>query len=173
MKRAIGIYGAFVDAIDRVVMAFCAVLLGVVVLLTAAEIVGRNVFKYSSPEMVDMTLSLAILVYLLGYYVLINRDQDVTMDFLYRRMAPGMRRWLDALTATGTLVFFVVLTAKSWRLFQLGMNSLHPVFPVPHGVVALPVLIAAAFCVLAALRRLIDSIATLAEGGVPPWERTP
>lgn len=173
MKRAIGIYGAFVDAIDRVVMAVCALLLGVVVLLTAAEIIGRNVFKYSSPEMVDMTLSLAILVYLLGYYVLINRDQDVTMDFLYRRMAPGTRRWLDVLTATGTLVFFVVLTAKSWRLFQLGMNSLHPVFPVPHGVVAVPVLIASAFCVLAALRRLIDALVTLTEGGTPPWERTP
>lgn len=173
MKRAIGIYGAFVDAIDRVVMAVCAVLLGVVVLLTAAEIIGRNVFKYSSPEMVDMTLSVAILVYLLGYYVLINRDQDVTMDFLYRRMRPATRRWLDILTSAGTFVFFVVLTAKSWRLFQLGMNSIHPVFPVPHGVVALPVLVASAFCVLAALRRLIDSIATFAEGGVPPWERAP
>ena len=173
IRRILAAYGRAVDAVDRVIDAGAALLLGVVVLLTGAEIIGRNVFKYSSPEMVDITLALAILIYLLGYFVLLNRDQDVTMDFLYRRLGRRSRRVVDALTTLGILVFFLLLTEKSWLLVKLGMNSLHPVFPVPHGVVALPVLVASAICVLAALRRALDALRHLVDDDAPPWERRP
>jgi len=164
IRRVIALYGRFVDAVDRVVLAVTSLLLGVVVILTAAEIVGRNVFKYSSPEAVDITLSVAVLVYLLGYFVLLNRDQDVMMDFFYRGLGTGMRRLLDAVTAVGVLIFFVILALKSLQLFRMGMNSLHPVFPVPHGVVALPVLIAAFACVLVAVRKMLDAMLALIDG---------
>jgi TRAP-type C4-dicarboxylate transport system permease small subunit len=164
MRQLIGWYGRAVDAIDRVLAAGMALLLGLVVLLTAAEILGRNVFRYSSPEAVDVTLSLAIVVYLVGYAVLLNRDQDVTMDFFYRRFAPAARRVIDLLTDTAILVFFVVLLMKSHRLFEMGLNSLHPVFPVPHGIVALPALAAGVACVLVALRRTLDSLLVLIDG---------
>lgn len=164
MRRLIQLYGRAIDAIDRVLAAAMALLLGVVVLLTAAEIVGRNVFKYSSPEAVDITLALAIVVYLVGYAVLLNRDQDVTMDFFYRWFSPVTRRVIDLLTDAGILVFFVILLLKSHRLFEMGMNSLHPVFPVPHGIVALPVLAAGIACVLVALRRVLDSLVVAIDG---------
>jgi len=164
MRRLIGWYGRAVDAIDRVLAACMALLLGVVVLLTAIEIVGRNVFRYSSPEAVDVTLSLAIVVYLVGYAVLLNRDQDVTMDFFYRWFSPPTRRAVDLLTDAAILAFFVVLLLKSHRLFQMGLNSLHPVFPVPHGIVALPAVAAGLACVLVAVRRTLDSLLALIDG---------
>jgi len=164
MRRLIFWYGRAVDAIDRVLAAGMALLLGVVVLLTAAEILGRNVFKYSSPEAVDITLAFAIVVYLVGYAVLLNRDQDVTMDFFYRWFAPAARRLIDLLTDAAILVFFVVLLLKSHRLFEMGLTSLHPVFPVPHGIVALPAVAAGVACVLVALRRTLDSMLALIDG---------
>ncbi|MBL8697082.1 MAG: TRAP transporter small permease [Alphaproteobacteria bacterium] len=164
IRGAIAFYGRVVDVIDRALMALMATLLGVVVVLSAVEIVGRNAFKHSSPEAVDVTLSLAILVYLVGYAVLINRDEDVTMDFLYRRFSAGVRRAIDLLTALAVLAFFVLLAFKSVKLFQLGLNSLHPVFPVPHGVVALPVVIAAVACTITALRRTLDAALACIDG---------
>ena len=164
IRRIIARYGVVVDAVDRVVLVITSLLLAVVVVLTAVEIVGRNVFKYSSPGSVDVTLSLAILVYFIGYLVLLNRDQDVMMDYFYLRFPPGVKRVLDAVTALAILGFFVVLLLKSVKLFQLGMNSLHPVFPVPHGVVALPVVIAAIGCVLVALRKTLDTGLALIDG---------
>ena len=165
IRRIIGGYGAVIDAIDRVVLALTSLLLAVVVVLTAVEIIGRNVFKYSSPGSVDVTLSLAILVYFIGYLVLLNRDQDVMMDYFYLRFSPGVKRLLDAVTSIAILGFFIVLLLKSVKLFQMGMNSLHPVFPVPHGVVALPVVIAAIGCVLVALRKTLDTSLALIDGG--------
>lgn len=164
MRGLIGWYGRVIDAIDRVLAAAMASLLGIVVLLTAVEIVGRNVFRYSSPEAVDVTLTLAIIVYLVGYAVLLNRDQDVTMDFFYRWFSPTSRRVIDLLTDVAILVFFVVLLLKSHRLFQMGLNSLHPVFPVPHGIVALPAVAAGVACVLVAIRRTLDTLLALIDG---------
>jgi TRAP-type C4-dicarboxylate transport system permease small subunit len=86
------------------------------------------------------------------------------MDFFYRRFAPGARRVVDLLTDVAILVFFVVLLMKSHRLFEMGLNSLHPVFPVPHGIVALPAVAAGVACVLVALRRMLDSLLALIDG---------
>jgi TRAP-type C4-dicarboxylate transport system permease small subunit len=169
IRRIVALYGRGIDALDRVVLAVSALLLGVVVVLTAIEIVGRNLFRHSSPEAVDVTLALAVLVYLVGYLVLLNRDQDVMMDYFYLRFPAWLRRALDAATAVAVLVFFAILVFKSWRLVQLGMNSLHPVFPVPHGIVALPVLAGAIGCVLVALRKVLDTL--LALGGGDERER--
>lgn len=164
MRRLIGWYGHAIDAVDRVLAGIMASLLGIVVLLTAAEIVGRNIFRYSSPEAVDITLALAIVVYLVGYAVLLNRDQDVTMDFFYRWFSPAMQRVIDLLTDAAILAFFVVMLLKSHRLFEMGLNSLHPVFPVPHGIVALPAVAAGIACVLVAVRRTLDSLLALIDG---------
>jgi len=171
IRRIIGGYGAVIDAIDRVVLVLTSLLLAVVVVLTAVEIIGRNVFKYSSPGSVDVTLSLAILVYFVGYLVLLNRDQDVMMDYFYLRFSPGVKRFLDAVTSVAILGFFIVLLLKSVKLFQMGMNSLHPVFPVPHGVVALPIVIAAIGCVLVALRKTLDTGLVLIDGGRPAGDQ--
>ena len=165
IRRIVARYGRAIDALDRVVLVVSALLLGAVVVLTAIEIIGRNVFRHSSPEAVDVTLALAVLVYFVGYLVLLNRDQDVMMDYFYNRFPARLRGALDAATAVAVLVFFAILLFKSWRLVQLGMNSLHPVFPVPHGIVALPVLAGAVGCVLVALRKALDAL--LALGGRP------
>ena len=52
------------------------------------------------------------------------------------------------------------------------MNSLHPAFPVPHGIVALPVLASGIACVLVALRRTLDSAVVLADGKGDRGERS-
>jgi TRAP-type C4-dicarboxylate transport system permease small subunit len=165
IRRLVGAYGRAIDAFDRVVLAVSALLLGAVVVLTAVEIIGRNVFLRSSPEAVDVTLSLAVLIYFVGYLVLLNREQDVMMDYFYARFPAGLRRALDAATAVAILVFFVILLVKSWRLFELGLSSLHPVFPVPHGIVALPAVVGAAGCVLVALRKALDALLALGGSG--------
>ncbi len=109
-----------------------------------------------------------MLAYLVGYMVLLNRDQDVMIDYFYRRFSAPLQRVADAVTALAILAFFLVLLAKSMTLVRLGLNSLHPVFPVPHGIIALPVVVGAAACVLAALRKAGDKIITVIDAGRVP-----
>jgi len=167
IRRIVGAYGRAIDAFDRLISVVSALLLAVVVILTGAEIIGRNLFQYSSPESVDITMSLAVLTYLVGYVVLLNRDQDVMIDFFYRRLPVSAARILDAITSIAITAFFVILLVKSLTLFRMGLYSLHPVFPVPHGIVALPVIVGAAGCLLVAVRKALDATLALVDSWRP------
>jgi len=158
LRRALGAYGRAVDALDRVTTVVCALLLAVVVLLTGAEIVGRTVFRSSSVEMVDLALQLAILMYFLGYLSLLNRDQDITMDYFYLRLPARARRVVDLLTAIAIAGFFVLLLVKSIALFRLGLRLSHPVFSVPYALIVTPAVLGAAGGLIVAVRKALDTI---------------
>jgi TRAP-type C4-dicarboxylate transport system permease small subunit len=158
LRRAVGFYGRAVDRLDRATTFACALLLATVVLLTAAEILGRTLFASSSVEMVDLALQLAILMYFIGYLTLLNRDQDITMDYFYVRLPVRVRRVVDLLTAIAIAGFFVLLLVKSIALFRLGLRYPHPVFPVPHAVIVIPAILGAAGGLIVALRKALDTI---------------
>ena len=156
MRRALVLYRRFVDGLDRATMVFCALLLASVVCLSAIEIVGRSFFAMSSIEMVDLALQLSILMNFVGYMVLLNRNQDIEIDYFYARLPPSVRRAVDVLTALAIAGFFLLLLVKSFKLFRMGLRFSHPVFPIPQAVVTLPAVLGSAGGLIVAIRKALD-----------------
>ena len=139
-------------------MVVCALLFTAVVLMAGAEVVSRAVFKSSSVEMVDLSLQFAMLMYFIGYASLLNRDQDIRMDYFYLRFPLRVRKALDVLSGLAIAGFFVLLLIKSIALFQMGLRQSHPVFPIPNAVVIVPAVLGAACGLLVALRKALDML---------------
>jgi TRAP-type C4-dicarboxylate transport system permease small subunit len=157
-RRLLRLYGRGVDTLDRWTSAFCALLLAAAVFLTGSEIVGRSMFAQSSVEVVDVALQLAIVMYFIGYLSLLNRDQDIMVDYFYVRFPLRVRRAIDLITAIAIAGFFLMLLAKSIALFRLGLRFPHPVFPVPNALIVSPAVLGAAGGLLVALRKLLDTL---------------
>ena len=158
MRKALILYRRFVDRIDRAAMVFCTFLLATVVCLSAAEIVGRSFFASSSIEMVDLTLQLSILTNFVGYLMLLNRNQDIEIDYFYVRLPPSVRRAVDVLTALAIAGFFLLLLVKSIKLLRMGLRFSHPVFPIPQAVVTLPAVLGSVGGLIVAIRRALDVV---------------
>ena len=159
LRRAIKAYGRAVDRLGHFTMIGCTLLLMTVVALSAAEIIARSFFAASSVEMVDLTLQLAILVYFAGYLVLLNDDQDIAIDYFYRKMRAQTRRVIDVLTGIAIAAFFLLLFAKSVTMFRMGLRYNHPVFPIPNAVVTLPAVLGSLGGLIVATRKALDILA--------------
>lgn len=157
MRRAIHYFGRVVDRIDRANTVVCVLLFSAVVLMAGAEVVSRAVFNSSSLEMVDLSLQLAILMYFIGYASLLNRDQDIRMDYFYLRFPLRVRKALDVLSAVAIAGFFLLLLIKSMELFGMGLRQRHPVFPIPNAVVIFPAVLGAAYGLVVAIRKALDT----------------
>lgn len=158
MHRFLRSFGHAVDGLDRLIIAVCALLLATVVFLTGGEIVARTLFGRSSIAMVDLALQFAIVMYFIGYASLLNRNQDITMDYFYVRLPVRVRRAVDIATGIAIVGFFLLLTVKAIALFRLGLRFPHPVFPVPNAIVILPAILGAAGGLLVAVRKALDTI---------------
>lgn len=158
MGKVLRVFGDLVDYVDRLNTAVCATLIGVVVLLAGGEVIARNAFQRSSLELVDLSLQLAVLMYFIGYASLLNRNQDIRVEYFYDKLPPKAQKALDIITMISITVFFSVLLAKSIMLFRMGLHQSHPVFPIPNAVVISPAVLGAAGGLLVAVRKSIESI---------------
>lgn len=156
-----------VDRLERGATTFGATLLALVVVVAGAELVMRSTTGSSWIEAGDLSMLMALTMYLIGYPALLNRDEDIRMDYFYVWMPWQVRRVLDAATAAAILVFFVILFFKSIALFQLGLRFRHPVLAMPAAVVYAPMMAGALFGLIVAVRKLIDGLADLR---TPPTE---
>jgi TRAP-type C4-dicarboxylate transport system permease small subunit len=158
VHRSSRLFGRAVDGLDRATLVFCTFLLALVVALSAFEIVARSAFAASSVVTVDLASQLAVLMYFIGYLVLLNRDQDIVVDYFYVRMPKAARRAIDLATAVAVAAFFALLLYKSIARFRLGLSYNHPVFPIKQAVTSLPAVLGAAGGLIVAIRRAIDAI---------------
>jgi TRAP-type C4-dicarboxylate transport system permease small subunit len=97
-------------------------------------------------------------MYFIGYLSLLNRDQDIMVDYFYVRFPLRVRRMIDLLAAVAIAGFFLLLLVKSIALFRLGLRFPHPVFPVPNALIVSPAVLGAAGGLLVALRKLLDTL---------------
>jgi TRAP-type C4-dicarboxylate transport system permease small subunit len=156
LVRVLDWYRRAVDALDRATLGFCTFLLATVVVLSGAEIVGRTFFAASSVELVDLSLQLSILMNFIGYLVLLNRDQDISVDYFYVRLPRPVRRAIDILIALAIAAFFLLLLIKSIALFRMGLRFNHPVFPIPQAILAVPAVLGSAGGLIVAIRNALD-----------------
>jgi TRAP-type C4-dicarboxylate transport system permease small subunit len=171
LHGAVALFAGAVDRFERFLLVLCTLMIIVVAVLAATEIVTRTLLRTSSIEVVDLSLQLSIITYFVGYAVLLNRGEDIEIDYFYRRFPAGLRRAVDLFTNIAILIFFAVVFVKSITLFQLGMRFRHPVFPIPNAVVIVPALLGSAVCLLIAFKRaLMHLLPASVEPSPPPHE---
>jgi TRAP-type C4-dicarboxylate transport system permease small subunit len=159
-------YGRTVRWVSDATLWLCVAALVVAVLLNAVEIAGRYFFGSSSLYRVELSLELCTAMYLIGYLVLLARNEDVAMDYFHDRLPRRARLILDVAIAGGTTWFFAVLLDSSLVYFRLTSTMTHPTFPISRGLTTLPILIAAGGCLWVAIYRVLASVRDLVSNWV-------
>lgn len=160
-RRLLSLFGRTVDIVDRATMVLCVAVLAIVVSLNAAEMFGRTFLARSSPFTVELSLILSSVLYFVGYLVLLKRDGDVVMEYVYNLFPERARRLIDVLVSVAVLFFFALLLRKSIDLYEVTSLMMHPVFPVKQSYTVVPMLAAAAGCLWVALYKALLTIERL------------
>ncbi len=144
------------DWLDTVVAWVTGVLLSVIVLINAAEIVERTLFEQSFIWLYETNLLLANWTYFLGICLVVSQHGDITVDFVYERFGPRVRRaWLIAVNLVG-MVTLGVVAWYGYELLQLQMPFRSPGFGIPNPLFSLPVVIGAVGMVVILARQSLD-----------------
>ena len=160
-------YARTIGLVSDATLWLCVAALVAAVSLNGIEIVGRYVFADSSLYRVEISLELCTALYLVGYLVLLARDEDVKVDYFYERMPRRTQLLLDLAIAGGTAWFFYELLQSALVYYRLTSTMTHPTFPISRGVTTLPVLVAAGGCLWVAVYRVLASVHGLVRG----WNR--
>lgn len=168
MQRLRAAIDTVTDALADGATVLGAVLLALVTLVSGAELVARSLTGSSWIEAGDLAMLFAVAMYFTGYPALLNRDEDIRMDYFYLRLPPRLRRGIDLAAAAAIVLFFVVLVVKAIVLFRMGLRFRHPVLALPAAAVYAPLVIGAAFGLLVAIRKLLDLLADLGRPAAPP-----
>jgi len=162
-------YGSAVDRVAKLTLWLCVVALVAAVFLNVVEIGSRYLAGASSLYNVAVSVELVVSLTLIGYLVLLARDEDVTMDYFYMLLPPRGRFVLDLTVAAAIVWFFALLLRASLDYYALSGSMSHPVFPISGAVTSAPVVIAAAACLFVAVYRFIAACHLL----VARWNEPP
>ena len=143
--------------VDRAAIAICASLLVVMVLLNGFEIMMRNLGA-SSLYSTQLSIALGTLVYFLGYAVLMNRDQDISVRFIYDRLPVSLRSVVDVAVSLGTALFFGVVLSASLSYYRLTSSMQSQVLPVAQSTTVLPIVVGSAGCLWVSVVRAVASV---------------
>ncbi len=166
-------YERTIALVADVTLWLCVAALVAAVSLNGIEIVARYFFGDSSLYRVEISLELCTALYLVGYLVLLARDEDVRVEYFYERMPPRARLAIDVAIAGGTAWFFAQLSASAFAYYRLTSTMMHPTFPISRGITTLPVLIAAGGCLWVTVYRLLASLRGIVTGWNPGGRGAP
>ena len=114
---------------------------------------------------VQISLALGTLVYFFGYLILLRRNEDVTVAFVYDRLPPIVRDLLDILISSAIVLFFAVLLYASLSYYRLTHAMMHPILPVAQSTTILPIAVGAAGSLWVAIYKAAVNIRTFVETG--------
>ncbi len=137
------------------------VLFAVVVILNGWEAAARYFFAASSIYTVELSLVLASIVYFTGYAGLLQRDEDVRLEYFVKKLGPRMQRMIDTFNELASTLFFTTLVYGSWAYYSLTSAMPHVLFPFHQGYVVLPIAAGALACLWIAITRLLRSVLNL------------
>jgi TRAP-type C4-dicarboxylate transport system permease small subunit len=162
VSRGFALYGRSIDLLDRFALILCSCLLIAMVALNGLEAIGRY-FGKSSIYYVQISLALGTLVYFFGYLILLRRNEDVTVAFVYDRLPPIVRDLLDVLISSAIVLFFAVLLYASLSYYRLTHAMMHPILPVAQSTTILPIAVGAAGSLWVAIYKAAVNIRTFVE----------
>jgi len=150
-------------AIDLAVEAITSSLLVGLIGLTAAEIIGRNLFDYSLFWAFEINQLLGNWMYFLGIGLIYHRAQDITLEFLFERLPPLLRRHGLLVIHVVSLVVLAILLAESIRLVEIQSERRTTGLGIRNHLYSLPILIGTAIMMLCVLRQCLAVVLRVAD----------
>ena len=104
-------FGRFVDRLEETLIA---VFLGLMTVITFANVVARYVFNDNILWALEATVFLFAWLVLLGASYAVKRSLHLGIDLLVNALGPAARRALGLVSVTACLAFAVLLLIGSW-----------------------------------------------------------
>lgn len=172
MKQLLSL-SRLIDRVTGVFGKFNAVLILVMVLISAGNAVIRKAFNISSNAWLEVQWYLFAAVVMLGLSYVLQKNAHVRIDFLSSRLQPRTRAWVDVF---GILFFLFPLSylviQLSWPMFAAAYDS-GEMSPHAGGLIRWPVLllIPAGFAMFLAqgVSELIKRVAFLTGHSATPF----
>lgn len=100
-----------VDQIEETSIALC---LGLMTLITFANVVARHLFNDNILWALETTLFLFAWLVLMGASYAVRKHEHIGVDFLVTRLAPGTRKVVTLIAVGACLAFAILLLKGSW-----------------------------------------------------------
>jgi TRAP-type C4-dicarboxylate transport system permease small subunit len=141
--------------------ALAAVVLGVICLITLANVVVRYFTNYSFAATEEISVALMVVLALLGSATAVARRRHIAITILIDRLPRPLKRFAEVIAETATLVMFLLLVwlggELAWDVYRFEETSPSMGWPQWIYNIWLPILAAliaarAAFMIIRSLR---------------------
>ena len=105
-------FGRLVDAIEETSIAIC---LGLMTVITFANVVARYVFDSNILWALELTVFLFAWLVLMGMSYGVKKHVHIGVDVIINAVSPPVRRILAMISITLSLIFAVLLLIGSWN----------------------------------------------------------
>ncbi len=105
-------YGRIIDEIEETLIA---VILGLMTLITFANVIARYVFNSNILWALETTVFLFAWLVLLGVSYCVKKNAHLGVDVVVVSLPSGLRRIVTLLAVAGCLVYAILLTIGSWE----------------------------------------------------------
>lgn len=104
--------GRIVDDIEETCIALC---LGLMTLITFANVIARYVFNSNILWALELTVFLFAWLVLMGASYAVKKQVHIGVDVVINAVSPGKRKVLALLSVTACLAFSILLLIGSWN----------------------------------------------------------
>jgi len=104
--------GRFTDSIEETSIAIC---LGLMTLVTFANVVARYVFDANILWALELTVFLFAWLVLMGMSYGVKKHVHIGVDVVINAVSPGTRKILAIIAVSASLVFAILLLIGSWN----------------------------------------------------------
>ena len=140
--------------------ALAAVVLGVICLITLANVVVRYFTNYSFAATEEISVALMVVLALLGSATAVARRRHIAITILVERLPGPLKRFAEVIAETATLVMFLLLVwlggELAWDVYRFEETSPGMGWPQWIYTIWLPILAA-----LIALRAAVMIVRSL------------
>ncbi len=111
-KEPISKLGRFVDEIEETSIALC---LGLMTLITFANVIARYIFNSNILWALEITVFLFAWLVLMGASYAVKKHIHIGVDVVINMVSPSTRKILALLAVTASLAFSILLLIGSWN----------------------------------------------------------
>ena len=106
-------YGHIIDEIEETSIAIC---LGLMTLITFANVVARYLFNSNILWALELTVFLFAWLVLMGASYAVKKNVHIGVDVVINMASPGVRKLLAILSVTACLAFSIMLLTAEWNV---------------------------------------------------------
>lgn len=152
------IWTQWIDLVDKVIIHFTAVLMGLMAIFISYQVFSRYVLRFSPYWTEEIATTAMMWVGLLAASCAIWTDSHMELDMLARRFPAALQLWLRVFSDGLIVAFACFMLWDGIRLVQLTMSGIMATVPIEIGYTFLVVPISGGLTILFGLTKAIDRI---------------